>query len=542
MVKIKRALISVSDKAGLGELVKVLKKYDVEILSTGGTAKMIRDLGFAAKDISEHTGFPEMLDGRVKTLHPKVHGGLLALRENEEHMETTKKYDIGLIDMVVVNLYPFEKTVAKPGVKLEEAIENIDIGGPSMLRSAAKNHKSVCVVCDPADYGRVIEDMEKNAGSISQPLLVGLGKKAFARTSAYDAAIYEYLEGQGPSVKGQGEEYPDKINLSFKKLQELRYGENPHQKAAFYKDESIDEPSVANSVQLHGKELSFNNIIDLNAALEIVKEFDEPASTIIKHTNPCGTATAKTLMKAYIDALDCDRLSAFGSIVGFNRPVDMELAQTILKESDFVECMIAPSYESNALEALKVKKNLRLIEVKNFTSWNFPGKTKGNRASRNFSDKASKYDKDMKKVVGGLLIQDRDIAHVKESDLKVVTKIRPTKEQLNSLLFGWVVAKHVKSNAVVLSQGTKTVGVGAGQMSRVDSVRIAAEKALERAKGSTLASDAFFPKEDGIEQAAKAGVKAIIQPGGSIRDNEVIAMADKLGIAMVFTGVRHFKH
>lgn len=545
MVKIKRALISVSDKAGLGGLVKVLKKYDVEILSTGGTAKMIRGLGVAAKDVSEHTGFPEMLDGRVKTLHPKVHGGLLALRENEEHMKTTSEYDIGLIDMVVVNLYPFEKTVAKPGVKLEEAIENIDIGGPSMLRSAAKNHKSVCVVCDPADYGRVIEEMEKNAGSISKPLLAGLGKKVFARTSAYDAAIYEYLKGQGPAVKGQGEEYPDKINLSFKKLQELRYGENPHQKAAFYRDESIDEPSVVNSVQLHGRELSFNNIIDLNAALEIVKEFDEPASTIIKHTNPCGTATAKTLTEAYLDALDCDRLSAFGSIVGFNRPVDMELAQTILKESDFVECMIAPSYESNALEALKVKKNLRLIEVKNFasgnfTSWNFPGETKGNFAfayvRRNFSDK------DMKKVVGGLLIQDRDIAHVKESDLKVVTKVRPTKEQLNSLLFGWVVAKHVKSNAIVLSQGTKTVGVGAGQMSRVDSVRIAVQKALRRAKGSTLASDAFFPKEDGIEQAAKAGVKAIIQPGGSIRDNEVIAMADKLGIAMVFTGVRHFKH
>lgn len=524
MVKIKRALISVSDKAGLADLVKVLKKYDVEILSTGGTAKIIRNLGVQVKDVSEHTGFPEMLDGRVKTLHPKVHGGLLALRENEAHMETAKKYDIGLIDMVVVNLYPFEKTVAKPSVKLEEAIENIDIGGPSMLRSAAKNHKSVCVVCDPADYGRVIEEMEKNAGSISKPLLAGLGKKVFARTSAYDAAIYEYLEGQWPAVKGQGEEYPDKINLSFKKLQELRYGENPHQKAVFYKDESIDEPSVANSVQLHGRELSFNNIMDLNAALEIVKEFDEPAATIIKHTNPCGTATAKTLTKAYLDALDCDRLSAFGSIVGFNRPVDMKLAQAILKESDFVECMIAPSYEENALEALRVKKNLRLIEVKNY------------------SDKVSKYDKDMKKVVGGLLIQDRDITHVKESDLKVVTKVRPTKEQLNSLLFGWVVAKHVKSNAIVLSQGTKTVGVGAGQMSRVDSVRIAAQKALRRAKGSTLASDAFFPKEDGIEQAAKAGVKAIIQPGGSIRDNEVIAMADKLGVAMVFTGVRHFKH
>ena len=318
--------------------------------------------------------------------------------------------------------------------------------------------------------------------------------------------------------------------MSFTKVQDLRYGENPHQKAAFYKDEAVDEPSVSGAVQLHGKELSFNNIIDLNAALEIVKEFDEPAATIIKHTNPCGTATAKTLSKAYMDALDCDRLSAFGSIVGFNRPVEAELADTILKEADFVECIIAPSYEAKALEALKTKKNLRLLEVKGFA----PRLTLG--------AKVAKYDKDMKKVVGGMLIQDRDVARVKESDLKVVTKLKPTKEQLDSLLFGWVVTKHVKSNAIVLSQGTRTVGVGAGQMSRVISVQIASEKAGDRSKGSTLASDAFFPKEDGIEQAAKAGVKAIIQPGGSIRDKEVIAMADKLGIAMVFTGVRHFKH
>ena len=528
-MKVKRALISVSDKAGLEDLAKVLGKFGVEILSTGGTAKAIRALGIAVKDVSEHTGFPEMLDGRVKTLHPKIHGGLLALRENKEHMETVKKHDIGLIDMVVVNLYPFEKTVAKPGVKLEEAIENIDIGGPSMLRSAAKNHRSVCVICDPADYKRVIDEMEKNAGTISEPLLVELGIKVFERTSTYDAAIYSYLskaagQGQGAGVKGQGEEFPSALNMSFTKLQDLRYGENPHQKAAFYKDPTSDESSVSNAVQLHGKELSFNNIIDLDAALEIVKEFDAPAATVIKHTNPCGTATAKTLKQAYINALDCDRLSAFGSIVGFNRPVDMEVAQTILAEADFVECIIAPSYEPAALEALKVKKNLRLLEVKNFGS------------------KVTKFDKDLKKVVGGLLIQDRDVVRVGQSDLKVVTKKAPTKEEIESLLFGWVVTKHVKSNAIVLCQGTKTVGVGAGQMSRVISVSIAAEKAGARAKGSTLASDAFFPKEDGIEQAAKAGATAIIQPGGSIRDKEVIAMADKLGIAMVFTGVRHFKH
>jgi len=529
-VKIRRALISVSDKTGLEGLVKVLNKFEVEILSTGGTAKAIRALGINVKDVSEHTGFPEMLDGRVKTLHPKVHGGLLALRESKEHMETVEKHDIGLIDMVVVNLYPFEKTVARPGAKLEEAIENIDIGGPSMLRSAAKNHKSVCVLCDAADYKRVIEDMEKTGGGVSEKLLAELGVKVFQKTSAYDAAIYGYLEGKVGADKGKEgaykgvEGFPAILNLNYKKIQDLRYGENPHQNAAFYKDEACDEPGVSGSSQLHGKELSFNNIIDLNAALEIVKEFDSPAATIIKHTNPCGTAMADSLKRAYIDALDCDRLSAFGSVVGFNRPVDIDVAKTILEEADFVECIIAPSYIAAALEVLKTKKNLRLIEVKDF----------GRRPAS--------IDKDMKKVVGGMLIQDRDVVILKESDLKFVTKVKPTKEEIKSLLFGWVVAKHVKSNAIVLCQGTKTIGVGAGQMSRVDSVMIACKKAGPRAKGATLASDAFFPKEDGIEQAFEGGAKAIIQPGGSIRDAEVIKTADKLGLAMVFTGVRHFKH
>lgn len=525
-MKVKRALVSVSDKTGLEDLVKVLKKFGVEILSTGGTAKAIRALGIPVKDVSEHTGFPEMLDGRVKTLHPKIHGALLALRDNKEHMETVKKYDIGLIDMVVVNLYPFEKTVAKPSVKLEEAIENIDIGGPSMLRSAAKNHRSVCVVCDPADYKRVIADMEKTSGGVSDELLAELGIKVFQRTSSYDAAIYEYLKGY--KVTGlQGykeEEFPSVLKLNYKKIQDLRYGENPHQKAAFYKDEAVSEPSVSSAVQLHGKELSFNNIIDLNASLEIVKEFDEPAATIIKHTNPCGTATAKSLKQAYLDALDCDRLSAFGSIVGFNKTVDLDVAKAILEEADFVECIIAPSYEASALEALRAKKNLRLLEVKNFGL------------------KVDRTDPDIKKVVGGILVQDRDVVRLKESDLKFVTKSKPTSQELKSLLFGWTVAKHVKSNAIVLCQGTKTVGVGAGQMSRVDSVMIACKKAGARAKGSVLASDAFFPKEDGIEQASQGGVNAIIQPGGSIRDEEVINMADKLRISMVFTGVRHFKH
>jgi phosphoribosylaminoimidazolecarboxamide formyltransferase/IMP cyclohydrolase len=528
MMKIKRALISVSDKTGLEDLAKTLNRFGAEILSTGGTAKAIRALGIPVKDVSEHTGFPEMLDGRVKTLHPKIHGGLLALRDNKEHMQTVKEHGIGLIDMVVVNLYPFEKTVAKEGTTLEEAIENIDIGGPSMLRSAAKNHRSVCVVCDPQDYGRVITDMEKTSGGISEGLLAELGVKVFQRTSAYDAAIYGYLSKQFKcqvsGAKCQEEAFPQSLNLNFKKIQDLRYGENPHQKAAFYRDESVDEPSVASGAQLHGKELSFNNILDLNAALEVVKEFDEPAATIIKHTNPCGTAMARTLTEAYLDALDCDRLSAFGSIVGFNRPVDAALADTILKEADFVECVIAPSYERKALEALTAKKNLRLLEV------------------RDFAQPATRYDKDMKKVVGGLLIQDRDIVRLKESDIKVVTKAQPAKEELKSLLFGWVVAKHVRSNAIVLCQGTKTVGVGAGQMSRVDSVWIACQKAGARARGASLASDAFFPKEDGIKAAHKSGIKAIIQPGGSIRDEEVIKTADKLGIAMVFTGVRHFKH
>ena len=516
-MKVKRALISVSDKSGLEGLVKTLHKFGVEILSTGGTAKAIRALGIPVKDVSEHTGFPEMLDGRVKTLHPKIHGGLLALRGNKEHMETARSHGIGLIDMVVVNLYPFEKTVAKPGVKLEEAIENIDIGGPSMLRSAAKNHKDVCVICDPADYRRVIEDMESKGGSVSEKLLIELGVKVFEKTARYDAAIYQYL-------RGSEKETPAVLNLSYKKIQDLRYGENPHQKAAFYKDESIDEPSVSSATQLHGKELSFNNIIDLNAALEIVKEFDEPAATVIKHTNPCGTATAKKLKQAYRDALLCDRLSAFGSIVGLNRIVDLETASTILEEADFVECIIAPAYEESALEALRTKKNLRLLEVKGFAQ------ASGSR------------DRDMKKVVGGILVQDRDLVRITESDLKFVTKLKPSAEELKSLLFGWVVAKHVKSNAIVLCQGTKTVGVGAGQMSRVDSVIIAARKAGSRAKGSVLASDAFFPKEDGIEQAAGAGAKAIIQPGGSVRDEEVIKAADRLGVAMVFTGVRHFRH
>ena len=530
MRKIRRALVSVSDKAGLEELVKVLNDFKVEILSTGGTAKLIAGMGVPVKSVSDHTGFPEMLDGRVKTLHPKIHCGLLAIRDKKEHMEQIKKHDIGLIDMVIVNLYPFEKTIAKTDVKLEEAIENIDIGGPSMLRSAAKNSKDVVVVCNPERYKDVIEELKKNDGAISDELHFKLGVEVFEKTSRYDAAIYNYLKGQGIPYhkgtgqardKGQEKDFPDTLELKFDKVQELRYGENPHQKASFYKDKNVSAAGISNAKQLHGKELSFNNIIDLDAAIEIVKEFKEPAASVIKHTNPCGAASNRTLADAYNDALDCDKISAFGSIVGLNREVDLKTAEAIIN-AGFTECIIAPSYEKKALDILTAKKNLRLIEV---------GELKG-----------IEKDYDLKKVVGGLLIQDRDVFHIEEKDLKVVTKKRPAKEEMASLLFGWKIAKHVRSNAIVLSQATRTVGIGAGQMSRVDSMVIAIMKSRGLSKGATCASDAFFPKEDAIEEAKKAGITSIIQPGGSIRDEYVIKACDDAGISMVLTGVRHFKH
>lgn len=522
-MKVRRALISVSDKTGLIDLVKTLDKFGVEIVSTGGTAKAIAGAGVPVIEVSDYTGFPEMMNGRVKTLHPKIHGGLLALRESEEHMRQAKDHDIGLIDMVVVNLYPFEKVTAKESTTLEEAIENIDIGGPSMLRSAAKNYRSVAVVCDPCWYPSIIEELKKSKGSIGEETRGKLALQVFERTAGYDGVIRDYLKAKTASEKTAA---PGELNLKFSKAQNLRYGENPHQSASFYVDPSIREASVSNAVQLHGKELSFNNIIDLNAALEIVKEFDKPAATVIKHTNPCGTATADTLVKAYRDALDCDRVSAFGSIVGLNRPVDLTTAKTILKEADFVECIIAPSFHDGALKALKAKKNLRLLVSSGLQC----GPVKS-------------PDPDFKKVVGGLLVQDRDVASLDRTKLKVVTKKKPSKAQMESLLFGWKVVKHVKSNAIVLTKGTKTVGVGAGQMSRVDSTFIAIKKAgKDRARGSALASDAFFPKADSIREAKKAGVACIIQPGGSIRDEEVVAACDRAGIAMVFTGMRHFQH
>ena len=526
MVEVKRALISVSDKKNLEAFVKGLHSLGVEIISTGGTAKEIADLGVPVRQVSEYTGFPEMLDGRVKTLHPKIHGGLLAMRENPNHMAQLKEHGIGLIDMVVVNLYPFEAVSRKEGIRLEEVIENIDIGGPSMLRSGSKNYRSVAVVCNPDRYGAILDEMKKDKGRISDETLRQLAVEVFEHTSRYDGAIAKYLSEKftGPATSDQrlATNFSDILALNYKKVQDLRYGENPHQKAAFYIDNTIDEAGVAAARQLHGKELSFNNILDLNAAIEIVKEFKEPAASIIKHTNPCGAATAQTLKKAFRDALDADRLSAFGCIVGLNKDVDLETAKAIVGEADFVECIIAPSYDAKALEVLKAKKNLRLLEIPNF------GK------------QPLKVDRDMKKVVGGLLVQERDLKD--DFEIKVVTKKKPKKAQLESLIFGWKIAKHVKSNAIVLTKGTRTVGVGAGQMSRVDSVLIAVRKAGKAAKGSCLASDAFFPKEDSIRMAKKAGVAAIIQPGGSIRDAEVIRAADTAGIAMVCTGARHFKH
>lgn len=519
MVKIKRALISVSDKTGVLELAKELNKHGVEILSTGGTAKLLRNNNIAVKEVSEYTGFPEMLDGRVKTLHPKIHGGLLALRKNNEHMKTLEEYGIGLIDMVVVNLYPFERTTQRQGVSIEEAIENIDIGGPSMLRSAAKNNQSVAVICNPDRYSRIIEELRKNNGALPEDLMRDLAIEVFGRTSQYDAAISSYLK-EYFSKKKEAAAFPRNLLLSFKKIQDLRYGENPQQKAAFYADtEKLS--GLCAMKQLWGKELSFNNILDLNAAVNIVKEFELPAVVFIKHNNPCGAAENKNLLKAYKDAWSCDKLSAFGGVLSINRKIDLPLAKLIAK-SGFLECIICPEFTPEALSLLKDRKNLRLLEM--------PGLLLG------------KNGLDFKKVSGGLLLQDEDSVTLDEKTLKVVTKKKPTKQELTSLIFAWKVGKHVKSNAIILTRGTKTVGIGAGQMSRVDSVFISTKKAGKLALGSVLASDAFFPKEDAIQLAAKYKVKAIIQPGGSIADEAIIKMADKHKIAMVFTGIRHFRH
>lgn len=520
MVKITRALVSVSDKTGVVDLCRELKKWGVEILSTGGTARLLRENNITTQEVSAYTGFPEMLDGRVKTLHPKIHGGLLALRENPGHMQSLKDQGIGLIDMVVVNLYPFEKTVEKPGVHIEEAIEHIDIGGPSMLRSAAKNYQSVCVLSSPQRYAEVVAELKKYSGSVSEGLMRELAVEVFARTSRYDGAISRYLESSIHADKEPSAgNCPAELELHFEKIQELRYGENPHQRAALYRQKGAHK-GLVNVTQLQGKELSFNNILDLHSAWELVKEFDRPAAAIIKHNNPCGVAEDEVLQKAYYHAWKCDELSSFGGIVALNRKVDLETA-TLILESGFRECIIAPDYQAGVLDLFKTKKNLRVLRL---------------------NEMEPVEEVEFKRVSGGLLLQDKDMACLNQGDLKIPTKKKPTKKQLESLIFGWKVAKHIKSNAIVLTRDTKTVGIGAGQMSRVDSVFIAKHKAGVRAKNSCLASDGFFPKPDAVREAVRAGAKAIIQPGGSIADNEIIKACDRYGIAMVFTGIRHFKH
>ena len=520
---IKRALISVSDKRGIIDLARALVELNIEILSTGGTAKLLSDNGIKVQEVSDYTGFPEMLDGRIKTLHPKIHGGLLAKRDRDSHVQALRQHGISAIDMVVVNLYPFEQTIAKPDCDLSLAIENIDIGGPTMLRAAAKNYAHVTVVVDNADYDAVLAELKENRCAVTDTLRYRLAVKAFEHTARYDGGIANYLGSIQPD--GARREFSQTFNIQFLKHQEMRYGENPHQSAAFYIEADPAEASVATAKQLQGKELSFNNIADTDAALECVKSFDQPVCVIVKHANPCGVAVAENLLHAYDHAYRTDPTSAFGGIIAFNRPLDAATAKEII-ERQFVEVIIAPAVNTDALAILTGKQNLRVLEC---------GSWKPSRPSA----------WDYKRVTGGLLVQDRDNGIVTNNDLKVVSKQKPTEHQLNDLLFVWKVVKFVKSNAIVYGKDGCTVGIGAGQMSRVVSARIAALKAVDAklaVEGSVMASDAFFPFRDALDQAAEVGVSAVIQPGGSMRDNEVIAAADEHGIAMVFTGMRHFRH
>ncbi|MFA5855509.1 MAG: bifunctional phosphoribosylaminoimidazolecarboxamide formyltransferase/IMP cyclohydrolase [Candidatus Gracilibacteria bacterium] len=513
--KISRALISVSDKDGLVPFAKALEKAGVQILSTGGTAKVLSEAGIPTTEISTYTGFPEMMNGRIKTLHPLVHGGLL-MRRGEDN-EVAKKHNIQEIDMVVINLYPFESTVARAGVTEAEAIEQIDIGGPAMLRSASKNFKWVTPVTDTGDYELIINELEKFGGTTFETRR-NLAIKVFERLSAYDNAIATYLRA------GTGVEM---LDLHYEKVMKLRYGENPHQKAVFFRDPKDNFPNVTNAKVLQGKELSYNNIIDADGALELVKDFDKPAAAVIKHTNPCGVATAKEINDAFMLAYEVDPLSAFGCVIALNRPCTKEIAEYIRDKKLFVEIVIAPDFEEGAREILKEKPNLRLLET---------GELRKNPVARH-----------IRSVCGGLLVQTADTYVVTENDLKTVTKIAPTKTEIEEMLFARIIVKHVKSNAVIFAArhdkgGCITTGIGAGQMSRVDSVIIARRKGGDKVKGSVMASDAFFPFSDSVEEAAAAGIHAVIQPGGSIRDEEVIKKADELGMTMVFTGIRSFKH
>ncbi len=509
-----RALISVSDKTGIVTFASELSKLGIEIISTGGTYKVLKESSIPVIGIEEVTEFPEMLDGRVKTLHPKIHGGLLALRGNPEHMETCQAHGINMIDLVVVNLYPFEKTIKSPNVTLEDAIENIDIGGPSMLRSAAKNYKSVGVIVDPARYDSIIKELQENQCQLSEKTKARLACEVFTHTAAYDGMISGYL---GQQLKADADELPETIAPLCKRVSVLRYGENPHQKAAFY---AMGNQGMASIQQLHGKELSYNNIVDLEAAALIVKELELPAAAIIKHTNPCGAAIGDTLKEAYQKAYEADPVSAFGSIVGLNRIVDKETAELIA--GTFVEAVIAPKFEKEALAILSKKPSIRLIAL---------GKMKD-------LEKGLVY----KYVDGGFLVQTADNYTIKPEDLKVVTQEAPKKSVMNDLIFGFTMVKYVKSNAIVVVKNGVTVGVGAGQMSRVEAVEIALKKAGDQAKGAILASDAFFPFKDSVELAAAAGIVSMIQPGGSMRDQESIDACNQKGLSMVVTGVRHFRH
>jgi phosphoribosylaminoimidazolecarboxamide formyltransferase/IMP cyclohydrolase len=517
MAGVKRALISVSDKTGIVEMAKGLAALGTEILSTGGTAKTLREAGVAVTDVAAYTGSPEILDGRVKTLHPKIHGGLLGRRKDPKHVAEMQQQGIGPIDVLVVNLYPFKAAIAKPDCTFEHAIENIDIGGPSMLRSAAKNHEDVLVLVDPADYGRVLEALK--GGAVTGELRRELAAKVFQHTARYDSLIAGYLEKQ---VQGDSAKFPAILSLQYERVETLRYGENPHQQGAFYRELGSREPSVSRAKVLHGKAMSYNNYLDANSALELAKEFAETAAVIVKHNNPCGVALGTSPVEAYVKARETDPVSAFGGVIAFNRPVDLAAAKEIT--ATFVEVVVAPGYHEEALAELKRKKDLRLLDI-------------GPLALE------VREGLDLKKLVGGLIVQDRDLGALADlRALKVPTKRKPTDEEYAACAFAWKVCKHVKSNAIVYARTGQTVGLGAGQMSRVDSVKLAGMKAVLPVKGCVMASDAFFPFRDGLDAAAQAGITAVIQPGGSIRDQEVVTAADEHQMAMILTGMRHFRH
>lgn len=514
-IMIKRALISVSDKTGIVDFAKKLNSLGVEIISTGGTAKALSNAGIKVISISDITGFPECLDGRVKTLHPKIHGGLLAIRDNSEHMKTLKELNIDTIDMVVVNLYPFKNTIEKEGCTLSEAIENIDIGGPSMLRAAAKNCKYVTVITDPADYERVLVEVEKN-GDLSEKTKFELAAKVFSHTAHYDTLIASYLWEKAELPK-----YSELLTLTFEKVQDLRYGENPHQGAAYYKEPLKSKGMLHNAEQLNGKELSYNNINDANGALELLKEFKETACVAVKHANPCGVGLGENVYEAYMKAYKGDPVSIFGGIVAINKEVDAKTAEEMAKI--FLEIVIAPNYTDEALEILKQKKNLRVLKLEDISY-------------------RPEKSAELKKVSGGLLVQDSDFEDFKMEDIKYVTKKRPEDEEMKDLLFAWKVVKHVKSNAIVVAKDGATLGVGPGQTNRIWSAEMSIDRAGEQTVGAVMASDAFFPFPDVVAAAAKADIRAIIQPGGSLKDQESIDLCNKEGIAMIFTGMRHFKH